>query len=107
MVGNTAIGRKDLVSAKRRPSEMPVSTLLPEVGDRATKPISGLFDCSPVGDTLAASEEGEGAPPMALNIRKHLEGRPVWLVRIAPQPNWGSRKVARRFPDLWAAADAL
>jgi hypothetical protein len=44
---------------------------------------------------------------MALNIRKHLEGRPVWLVRIAPQPNWGSRKVARRFPDLWAAADAL
>jgi hypothetical protein len=26
---------------------------------------------------------------------------------IDPQPNWGSRKVARRFPDLWAAADAL
>jgi hypothetical protein len=44
---------------------------------------------------------------MALSIRKHLEGRPVWLARIDPQPNWGSRKVARRFPDLWAAADAL
>ncbi|MGO8915324.1 MAG: hypothetical protein ACLQJR_05400 [Stellaceae bacterium] len=44
---------------------------------------------------------------MALNICKDLEGQPVWLTRVDPQPDWGSRKVARRFRDLWEAADAL
>jgi hypothetical protein len=44
---------------------------------------------------------------MALKIRKDLEGRSVWLAWIGTQPRWGSRKVARRFRDLWAAADAL
>ncbi|MGO8918276.1 MAG: hypothetical protein ACLQJR_20445 [Stellaceae bacterium] len=44
---------------------------------------------------------------MAVSIRKDLEGKLVWLTRVGPQPDWGSRKVARRFRDLWEAADAL
>lgn len=44
---------------------------------------------------------------MALNIRKDIEGRPVWLTRLVPQPSWGARSLARRYRDLWEASDAL